>query len=114
MPTLRERVAWALVNKGVVLGQLLRRDEAIAALDSVAQRFGQATDAQLREQVARALFCKGMVLAEMKRRDEAVAVYDSVVQQFGDATEPDIQKFVALSRTSRDTAQNGAAKASAT
>ena len=50
----RELVAKALINKGVALGLLDRRVEAIAVYDDVLARFGAATELPLRELVAKA------------------------------------------------------------
>ena len=54
-PALRERVATALVTKGVTMGILNHRDEAIAVYDEVVRRFGDATEPALREKVAKAI-----------------------------------------------------------
>jgi TolA-binding protein len=53
-PALRELVAKALVNKGVVLGALKRIEDASGVYDEVVRRFGDATEPALREQVAKA------------------------------------------------------------
>jgi hypothetical protein len=49
---LRERVANALVNKGITLGVLDRSAEAIAVYDDLLARFGSATELPLRELVS--------------------------------------------------------------
>jgi hypothetical protein len=46
---LREQVAKALLSKGMTLGELKRRDEAIAAYDQLLARLGGATEPALRE-----------------------------------------------------------------
>ena len=58
---LRERVAKALVNKGITLGQLQRSEEAIAVYNEVVKRYGEASEAALREQVAQALAFKNHI-----------------------------------------------------
>jgi hypothetical protein len=58
---LRERVAQALANKGVTLGQLDRSEEAVGIFDQVVARFGDAPDPALREQVAAALRMKAEI-----------------------------------------------------
>ena len=75
-------VAGALVNKGIELGQLGRRDEAVAVYDDVVARFGAASELALRERVARALVYKGANLGALGRRKEAIATYDEVTVRF--------------------------------
>ena len=48
-PALRERVAGALVNKGLTLGQLNRSEDAIAVFDELLARFGDADEPALRK-----------------------------------------------------------------
>jgi len=90
------KVAWALLYKGVTLGQLNRSEEEIAAYDEVARRFGEATEPALRKRVAMALFNKGFRLGQLKRSEEAIAVCDEVARRFGEATEPALREQVAM------------------
>jgi tetratricopeptide (TPR) repeat protein len=84
---MREPVAKALINKGVELGLLGRREEAIAACDDLLARFGTATELPMREEVAKALFNKGVELGLLRRSEEAIAAYDDLLARFGTATE---------------------------
>jgi tetratricopeptide (TPR) repeat protein/DNA-binding transcriptional ArsR family regulator len=86
-PAMRVRVARALVNKGITLGQLGRSEDAIAVYDNVVSQFGEASDPALREQVARALVNKGFRLAQLGRSEEAIVVYDNVISRFGEASD---------------------------
>ena len=52
---LRERVAAALVNKGVELGVLGRSADAVAVYEEVVARYGEDPAAALREVVAQAV-----------------------------------------------------------
>jgi hypothetical protein len=52
-PALRERVAGAMVNKGVRLGQLNRSEDAIAVFDELLAHFGDAAEPAFRARVAR-------------------------------------------------------------
>jgi hypothetical protein len=63
---LREQVAKALVAKGVALGQLGRREEAIAVCDDIIARYGSASELPLRELVAMAVANKKIALAKKK------------------------------------------------
>jgi hypothetical protein len=56
------RVASALVNKGIVLGELDRSAEEIEVYDQVVTCFGDDPTPAVREQVARALVNKGITL----------------------------------------------------
>ncbi|MDP2999906.1 MAG: SIR2 family protein, partial [Bryobacterales bacterium] len=91
----RAKLAWALLCKGITLGQLNRSEEEIAVYDEVARRFGEATEPALREPVAGALVNKGVRLGELNRSEEAIAVYDEVARRFGEATEPALREPVA-------------------
>ncbi|MDZ7297569.1 MAG: hypothetical protein ONB50_06240, partial [candidate division KSB1 bacterium] len=90
------RVAKALRNKGITLGQLKRSEEALAAYDEVLRRFGEATELPLREQVATALVNKGYRLGQLKRSEEELAAYDEVLRRFGEATELPLREQVAM------------------
>jgi tetratricopeptide (TPR) repeat protein len=97
-------VAWALVNKGIALGELKRHEEAMAVFDEVVRRFGEATEPDLRERVARALVSKGVVLGQLKRHEEEITVYDEVVRRFGEATEPGLREQVRRARANKQSA----------
>lgn len=51
--------AYALFNKGIILGQVESSDEEIATYDEIVKRYGDITDPGVREQVAMALNGKG-------------------------------------------------------
>jgi len=78
-PAVDLRVNSALFNKGVVLAQLDRADEAIAVYDDLVARTGGSRQLGLRENAVRALFNKGASLAGMHRWEEAIGVYDELV-----------------------------------
>ncbi len=89
------RINSALFNKGVVLAQLGRWEEAIAAYDELVRRTGGSSLLGLRENAVRALFNKGASLAEHQRFEEAIAVYDELVSRYSDATESSLREAVA-------------------
>lgn len=84
---LRERVAVALFNKGVVLGENGDSQGEVAAYDELIARFGEATEQALREQVATALFNKGVTLGEGGDSAGAVVAYEELIERFGEAPE---------------------------
>jgi tetratricopeptide (TPR) repeat protein len=81
-PAVELRVFSALFNKGVVLAQMGRADEAIAVYDDLVGRTGGSRQLGLRENAVRALFNKGASLAGLHRHEEAVGVYDELVGTF--------------------------------
>jgi tetratricopeptide (TPR) repeat protein len=86
---LRELVAEALVNKGRLLGELSRLEEAAKIYDKVVDRFGRAYyERAVRGQVARALVNKGRVLGQLGRLEEAAETYGDVVERFGETADP--------------------------
>ena len=91
-----ERVAKALVNKGVALAELNRSEEAVALYDEVLRRFGESSELALRERVARALVNKGVRLGKLNRGEEEIAVYDEVLHRFGEASEHPLRQQVAM------------------
>ncbi len=91
-------------NAGVVLGELGRSEEALAAYDEVLARVGDATEPALREQVATALFNRGVRLGALGRSEEELAAYDEVLARFGDATEPALREQVASAWSAREEA----------
>jgi tetratricopeptide (TPR) repeat protein len=86
-PSLREQVANAFYNKGVILNRLGRRKKAIATFDELLTQFGTAFELVIRERVAGALIAKGNALDELGRSDEAIAAYDEVLARFGTTEE---------------------------
>ncbi len=89
------RINSTLFNKGVVLAQLGRWEEAIAAYDELVRRTGGSPLLGLRETAVRALFNKGASLAGHQRFEEAIAVYDELVNRYSDATESSLREAVA-------------------
>ncbi len=78
----KERVACALVNKGVALGSLGRGEGAIAVYDEVISRFGDAEELPLREGVARALNVKAWKVCEIGDSlevDQAIAAVEKAI-----------------------------------
>lgn len=72
-PTDRDlQILLDLVNKGIVLSQAGRVDEALAVFDELVHRFGKRPEAAFAQEVARALRHKGKRLerpfGRMKRR----------------------------------------------
>ena len=89
-PAIQLKMNSALFNMGVVLAQLGRTEEAIAAYDELVRRSGASPGQGLRDSAVRALFNKGASLVELERREEAIAVYDELVGRFADAEDPSV------------------------
>jgi hypothetical protein len=63
----------AMVNVGVLLGQLGRSEDEIAVYDELLARFTGAPEPALRERVAKALFNKGVRLGALGRSQDEIA-----------------------------------------
>ena len=93
-------------NLGVILGELGRSEEAVAAYDQVLDRYGDDPAPALREQAAKALNNKGVTLGDLGRSEEAIAAYDQVLDRYGnDPALRDVTERTreALARVSSDT-----------
>lgn len=88
------KVNSALFNKGVVLAQLGRWEEAIAVYDDLVSRTGGSREIGLRESAVRALFNKGASLSGHQHFEEAISVYDELVGRFASDTEPTLSEAV--------------------
>jgi tetratricopeptide (TPR) repeat protein len=88
-------VAILLVNKGIALNNLGRREEAAGAYDEVIARFSGATASGIRRQLATALLNKGAILGKLGSGDEAIGIYDDLVARFGRATDASMLELVA-------------------
>jgi tetratricopeptide (TPR) repeat protein len=84
------------LNAAVILGQLGRYDEALAAFDDVVASYKDDDDPTVREQVAKALTNKGVALAQMWRPDDAIATYNDVIARYQIATEEPMRETVSL------------------
>jgi hypothetical protein len=58
----KRQVSRALINRGVVLGQMERLDDAKSVFETIDNRYGNAEDLELKARVAMALVNKGVVL----------------------------------------------------
>ncbi len=76
-----------MVNCGLALGRLGRRQDGLAVCDRLTGLFGQSSDPELRARVAWAMVNKGCFLQELGRDREAVAVYEEVHRRFAGSTE---------------------------
>ena len=94
-PGVREQVAKALFNKGVMLDKQNHTEKALEAYDELVRRFGDATEPTVREQVAAGLRNKGVILGQDKQTEKALEAFDELVRRFGDATEPTVREQVA-------------------
>jgi len=92
----RERVAMAMVNKGLALAGGNAQKEAVAVFDEVIKRFGKDREPFFRQQVAEAMFNRAYTLDAMGRRDAAIDAYDQVVQRLNKAEEPELQEMLAM------------------
>jgi tetratricopeptide (TPR) repeat protein len=85
----------AALNVGIILGQLERPTEEIAAYDDVAARYGNDDTATVRELAATALFNKGVQLGQLDLGAEAIGAYDDVAARYGDDDTAAVRALVA-------------------
>ena len=98
----REPVAWALFNRGVILKSLGHTQEAVAVFDDLLNRFAEVKDTtlahltrpgwlkteddphkkELREQVAWALFNKAAALGALGRTEASLGTYDELLRRY--------------------------------
>ena len=93
---MREQVAKGLVNKGFMLGQLDRPEDAIAVYEELDKRFGADTVPAVREQVAKGLVHKGFMLGQLDRPEDEIVVYEELDKRFGADTTPAVREQVAI------------------
>ena len=98
----REPLAWALFNRGVILKSLGHTQEAVAVFDDLLNRFAEVKDTtlahltrpgwlktdydphkkELREQVAWALFNKAAALGALGRTEASLGTYDELLRRY--------------------------------
>jgi tetratricopeptide (TPR) repeat protein len=100
----REAVAWALFNRGVILKGLGHMQEAVAVFDDLLNRFSEVKETtlerltrpgwlssdspqdpnkkELREQVSWALFNKAVALGTLGRTRDSLATYDDLLRRY--------------------------------
>lgn len=92
---IREKVAKALVNKGLALEFLDQLDNAIETYNEVVAKFGESNELGLQEAVARALTSKAITLSKLKQLENAIKVCDELIKRFDDSDKPILQEAVA-------------------
>ena len=97
-------IARYMLNRAVVLDQLDRHEDELAAYDALIARFKDATEPDLRERVAHALFNRGVTLGQVQRPEEALAAYDDLITRFKDSSEPALREQVAKALLNRGVA----------
>jgi tetratricopeptide (TPR) repeat protein len=90
----QRKVAHALLRKALVLGQLGRPDDAVAAFADVRDRYAQATDLTIRGYVASSWSGEGWMLNQVGRREEALVAYAAALDRIGASTEPEFQEKI--------------------
>jgi tetratricopeptide (TPR) repeat protein len=91
---LQTELAIALVNKGYVLGQLNRFEEAITVYEDIERRYSQSSELALQEWVAIALANKGYVLGQLNRPEEVITVSEEVEKRYSKSSELVLQGCV--------------------
>lgn len=104
-PSVIERVAEARLNKGAILAELGRMEEAIRVFDDIV-RYSARHDGlgNTDDHLAAALTNKGLALANLGRTAEAVEAFDEVVARFGRSDLPDVLEKVSRAVFNKGTA----------
>ena len=95
LPSVIERVAEARLNKGAILAELGRMEDAIRVFDDIVKYSARHNGSGNTDDLwAAALTNKGLALANLGRAEEAVEAFDEVVARFGRSDLPDILEKV--------------------
>ena len=78
--SVQEQIATAIYNKGVLLGELQRPEQALQAYDAVIERFLSSSDVAIWGTVAQALINKACTLAGLDRSEEASYASDDLLR----------------------------------
>jgi tetratricopeptide (TPR) repeat protein len=89
-----ERVAYALLLKGIGLGVVGNSDEAIITYDELITGYGGSDEPRIREHVGWALNNKASRLKDLGRLDAAIATYDELVARLGHVGETPVRMRV--------------------
>jgi len=91
---LKEIIAWALLYKGVLLGQEGNVEEALGALSEAIRRFGPSSATPV-ENAGRALVERAGHLCYLGRYDEALTDCDEFLASYDVEGETQVSEFVA-------------------
>ena len=83
-------------NLGVVLAQLGRPHEELAAYQQLIDDYRDDPSPALREQVAKALYNQGIALGQLDRPADAVAAYQQLIDDYRDDPSPALREQVAM------------------
>jgi tetratricopeptide (TPR) repeat protein len=90
----QERVARALLDKGLTLDKLGRHASELQAYDELLRRYAGTDQQQTLEHVAWALYDKALALHNLDREADAAATYREVIERFRDAEADEIRPRV--------------------
>ncbi len=96
-----EMAAIAAFNLGIVLGDLERMEESIAAYDLAVHRLAGAENGELLAVAAKAMFNKAVRYERMEKHEEAIAVFDELIDRFGGSEFEELEKLVAEARLNK-------------
>ena len=99
---IRELVAKALLNKGVMLGELVRLEDAIEVYERLIRRYQDDDTPVIRELVAKALYGKGTTLWLLQKTGRAHEAFATLIRKFADDEIPIIRDLVKESERTID------------
>ena len=94
--TVRDTVATALVNKGVILALQARNEEGLVAFDEAIYRLGSTTIPEGRDPLATALLGRVRCLRSLERIRDAIDSCDELIRRFHTVDSVTVAESVAL------------------
>ncbi|RKH59337.1 hypothetical protein [Corallococcus llansteffanensis] len=97
-----EHMAAALLQKGVALRGLGRKDEALGQFDEVDVRYCQHADPRMRALVASALMSRAFVLLQEDRVPESISAMDAILEHVGPSPSPRLLDMVLFAKFNKE------------
>jgi len=94
-PAFDEHVAYAILNKGIVLYKLERLEEAVAAFSDLIERFSGTNGSGLNTLLSIALFNMAGAFARLRSGEKAIKAYNHLISRFGASADPAVLTYVA-------------------
>lgn len=86
--------AQSMYNKGLMLGQLNRNEEAISTYEELISKYRDEPESSLREHVASAMFNKGNAFSQLDQIEQEKAAYSALISKFNDEQNPIVFELV--------------------
>ena len=101
VPTVRDSIAKALVNRGVILARLERHQAAIRAFEQAAEEFGSTRSPEIEVVLATAMVGRSVSLEALGRTGDAIAALEGLEKRFESARSLSVEEAVATGMFNR-------------